>query len=107
MTCWPIFGPFGSWDDSSWTVRGSHEEGEVYRRTDGQDCPRGGDKKPGISDQTIYGSRRRYGALAPADVKRLRQLEHQNVPRKLVADRDLELDVMLDALSRRLKCTMV
>jgi putative transposase len=58
-------------------------------------------KKHGISDQTIYGWRRRYGGLAPADVKRLRQLEHENVRlKKLVADRDLELDVMRE-ISRK------
>jgi len=58
-------------------------------------------KKHGISDQTIYGWRRRYGALAPADVKRLRQLEHENTRlKKLVADRDLELDVMRE-ISRK------
>src|SRR5512145_999788 len=58
-------------------------------------------KKHGISDQTIYGWRRRYGTLAPADVKRLRQLEHENVRlKKLLADRDLELDVMRE-ISRK------
>ena len=58
-------------------------------------------KKHGISDQTIYGWRRRYGTLAPADVKRLRQLEHENVRlKRLVADRDLELDVMRE-ISRK------
>jgi transposase-like protein len=58
-------------------------------------------KKHGIGDQTIYGWRRRYGALAPADVKRLGQLEHENTRlKKLVADRDLELDVMRE-ISRK------
>lgn len=52
-------------------------------------------KKHGISDQTSYGWRQRFGTLAPADVKRLRQLEQENTRlKKLVADRDLELDVM-------------
>ncbi len=58
-------------------------------------------KKHGISDQTIYGWRQRYGTLAPADVKRLRHLEHENTRlKKLVADRDLELDVMRE-ISRK------
>jgi len=52
-------------------------------------------KKHGVSDQTIYGWRQRFGTLQPADVKRLRQLEQENTRlKKLVADRDLELDVM-------------
>jgi transposase-like protein len=58
-------------------------------------------KKHGISDQTIYGWRQRYGTLAPAGVKRLRQLEQENTRlKKLVADRDLELDVMRE-ISRK------
>jgi putative transposase len=58
-------------------------------------------KKHGVSDQTIYGWRKRYGTLEPTDVKRLRQLEHENARlKKLVADRDLELDVMRE-ISRK------
>ena len=54
-------------------------------------------KKHGVSDQTIYGWRQRFGSLQPADMKRLRQLEQENARlKKLVADRDLELDVMRD-----------
>jgi putative transposase len=59
---------------------------EVQRGTDGQDPAQVGQvtvaegpKKHGISNQTFYGWRRRYGTLAPADVKRLGQLEHENV----------------------------
>ena len=52
-------------------------------------------KKHGVSDQTIYGWRQRFGKLDSADVKRLRQLEQENARlKKLVAERDLELDVM-------------
>lgn len=52
-------------------------------------------KKHGVSDQTIYGWRQRFGQLAPEDVRRLRQLEQENARlKKLVAERDLELDVM-------------
>lgn len=58
-------------------------------------------KKHGVSDQTIYGWRKRYGTLEPTDVRRLRQLEHENARlKKLVADRDLELDVMRE-ISRK------
>jgi transposase-like protein len=52
-------------------------------------------RKHGVSDQTIYTWRKRFGALEAADVKRLRQLEQENARlKKLVAERDLELDVM-------------
>jgi transposase-like protein len=52
-------------------------------------------KKHGVSDATIYGWRKRYGQLDSMDVKRLRHLEQENAKlKKLVADRDLELEVM-------------
>jgi transposase-like protein len=45
-------------------------------------------KKHGISDQTIYLWRKRFGQLEPVDVKRLRQLEAENAKlKKLVAER--------------------
>jgi transposase-like protein len=52
-------------------------------------------KKHGVSDQTIYAWRKRFGTLEPADVKRLRQVEQENGRlKKMVADRDLEIDVL-------------
>ena len=59
-------------------------------------------KKHGISAQTIYGWRKHYGTLEPADVKRLRQLEHENQRlKKMVADRDLELDVLKEITRKK------
>lgn len=52
-------------------------------------------KKHGISTQTIYGWRKRYGELDAQDVRRLRHLEAENAKlKKLIAERDLEIDVM-------------
>ena len=52
-------------------------------------------KKHSVSEQTIYVWRRQFGQLDPADVKRLRQLEQENGRlKKLVAERDLEIEVM-------------
>ena len=52
-------------------------------------------KKHGVSSQTIYGWRKHFGSLEPADIKRLRQLEQENGRlKKMVADRELELDVL-------------
>ena len=52
-------------------------------------------KKHGISEQSIYTWRKRFGAMDPADVKRLRQLEQENARlKKIVAERDLEIEVM-------------
>lgn len=52
-------------------------------------------KKHGVSDQTIYVWRRRFGTLTPDDTKRLRTLEQENGRlKKLLAERDLEIEVM-------------
>ena len=52
-------------------------------------------KKHGVSSQTIYAWRKHFGSLEPTDIKRLRQLEQENGRlKKMVADRDLEIDVL-------------
>jgi transposase-like protein len=59
-------------------------------------------KKHGISDQTIYLWRKRYGQLQAVDVRRLRQLEAENARlKKLVADRDLEIEVMKEVAAKK------
>jgi transposase-like protein len=59
-------------------------------------------KRHGISAQTIYGWRKHFGTLEPADVKRLRQLEHENSRlKKLIAERDLELEVMKEITRKK------
>ena len=58
-------------------------------------------KKHGVSAQTSYGWRKHFGSLEPADIKRLRQLEQENDRlKRLVADRDLELQVLME-ISRK------
>ena len=58
-------------------------------------------KKHGVSEQTIYLWRKRFGKLEAVDLKRLRQLEAENSKlKKLLADRDLEIDVMKE-ISRK------
>jgi transposase-like protein len=59
-------------------------------------------KRHGISDQTIYLWRKRFGGLEPADVKRLRALEAENAKlKKLVAERDLEIDLMKEVAAKK------
>lgn len=53
--------------------------------------------KHGVSEQTIYTWRKRYGDVEVADVRRLRQLEQENGRlKRLLAERDVEIDVMKD-----------
>ena len=59
-------------------------------------------KKHGVSEQTIYAWRKRFGSLEAVDVKRLRQLEQENAKlKKLVAERDLEIDVMKEVARKK------
>ena len=52
-------------------------------------------KRHGISDQTIYVWRRRFGAMSGDEAKRLRALEQENGKlKKMLADRMLEIDVL-------------
>lgn len=58
-------------------------------------------RKHGISDVTIYAWRKSFGQVEPVDVKRLRQLEQENAKlKKLVAERDLEIDVMKEVAAK-------
>ena len=59
-------------------------------------------KKHKVSEQSIYSWRRKFGAMEPADVKRLRALEGENGKlKKLLAERDLEIDVMKEINRRK------
>ena len=54
-------------------------------------------KRHGVSEQTIYAWRKRYGTLEVADVRQLRELEAENARlKKMVAKRHLETDVMTE-----------
>ena len=58
-------------------------------------------KRHGVSEQTIYGWRKRFGVLGADAVRRLRQLEAENARlRKLMADRDLEIEVMKEVAAK-------
>ena len=59
-------------------------------------------RKHGISEQTLYTWRKKFGGLAPTDVKRLKQLEQDNARlKKLVAERDLEIEVMKEIAAKK------
>lgn len=59
-------------------------------------------KKHGISEQTIYTWRKRFGTLGGDEVKHLRQLEVENGRlKKLLAERDLEIEVMKEIAAKK------
>ena len=52
-------------------------------------------KKYRVSEQTLYVRRKRFGTMTAPDAKRLKVLEEENGRlKKLVAERDLEIEVM-------------
>jgi putative transposase len=53
-------------------------------------------KRYGISEQTIYIWRKRFGGFQANEVRRLKQLEAE----KLVAERDLEIEVMKEVAAK-------
>ena len=57
----------------------------------------------GISDQTFYRWKKKYGGLGVAEVRRLKMLEEENRKLKqLVADLSLDKVMLQDALQRKL-----
>lgn len=59
-------------------------------------------RKHGVSEQTIYTWRQRFRGMSADDVRRLRQLEHENTRlKKLLAERDLEIEVMKEIAAKK------
>jgi putative transposase len=59
-------------------------------------------KRHAVSEQAIYTWRKRFGEIATSDVKRLKELEQENARlRKLVVQRDLEIDVMREIAAKK------
>ena len=58
-------------------------------------------RKHGVSEQTFYRWRRKYGGFSVSEAKRLKDLEKENFRlKRLLAERDVEIDVMKDVLSK-------
>lgn len=59
-------------------------------------------KKHGVSEQTIYTWRKRFGQMDANEVKRLRTLEQENARlKKILAERDLEIEVMKEIATKK------
>ena len=58
-------------------------------------------KRHAVSEQTIYVWRKRFGTIAASEVRRLKALEAENARlKKLVAERDLEIEVMKEIAAK-------
>ena len=56
----------------------------------------------GISPQTLYNWKRRFGTMEVAEVRQLRALEKENARlKRLLAERDLEIDAVKEVLRKK------
>ncbi|QFT61990.1 Transposase [Roseivivax sp. THAF30] len=59
-------------------------------------------RKAGISQQTYYRWRKKYGGLMPSEVRRLKLLEEENARlKRMVADLSLDKAMLQDVLSKK------
>ncbi len=59
-------------------------------------------KRHGISESSIYGWQKRFGSMVADDVKRYKELQTENARlKKLLAERDLEIEVMKEIASKK------
>lgn len=59
-------------------------------------------ERHGVSEATIYVWRKKFGHMGTDEIKRLKALEAENARlRKLLVDRDLEIDVMKEINTKK------
>lgn len=59
-------------------------------------------RKHSVSEQAFYRWRRRFGGMSAPDAVRLRELERENARlKKIVAERDLEIEVMKEIAAKK------
>ena len=72
-------------------------EAETCGKTVGEVC-----RAHGISVPTFYVWRRKFGHMPESEVKRLKELEKENVRlKRLLAERDVEVDVLQEFLKKK------
>ncbi len=60
-------------------------------------------REAGISQATYFNWKKKYGDLMPSEMKRLRNLEHENARlKKIVADLTLDREMLQDVIKRKL-----
>jgi len=60
-------------------------------------------RKMGISEQTFYNWKKKYGGIGVSELRRLRQLEEENAKlKKIVADLSLDKEMLQEVLKKKL-----
>ncbi len=72
------------------------QEGEKGEKTLSDLC-----KEKGISENTFYAWRKKFGGIQTGEVKRLREREKENARlKRLLAERDLDIDILKELNSK-------
>ncbi len=59
-------------------------------------------KAHGVSSQSIYAWRKRFGTITPDETRRLKALEKENARlKRLLAERTLEIDVLTEIAGKK------
>lgn len=60
-------------------------------------------RKLGISEQTFYRWKKRYGGLMPSEMRKMRQLEEENGRlKRIVADLNLDKEMLQEVIRKKL-----
>ena len=72
------------------------KEAEREDKTVAQVC-----REHGVSENSYYRWRRKFGGLSVPELRRLRELERENARlKRMMAERDLEIDAMKEVLAK-------
>jgi len=78
-------------------VIGILRQAERGEQTIGEIC-----RAQGVSEQSFYRWRRKFGGLQVSEIRRLRELERESARlKRLLAERDLEIDALKELLSKK------
>lgn len=60
-------------------------------------------REAGISQATYFNWKKKYSGMMPGEMRRLRELEHENTRlKKIVADLSLDKEMLQDVIKRKL-----
>jgi putative transposase len=115
LTCSPIFGPllvraYVQWDKEHAMKAGRCTEAQIItilrEAETGQLTIEALCRKHAIGEATFYRWRTKYGGLEPSDAVRLKELARENARlNKVLAERDLEIEVMQEVNAKNGKRT--
>ena len=78
-------------------IIGIVRQAERGEKTIGEIC-----RAHGVSEQSFYRWRQKFGGMQASEARRLRELEKETARlKRLLADRDLEIDALKELLSKK------